>query len=78
MTIDWIFTFNLSSEENKYYTQINFMNMPPSVSIRFRNFRYYTNVEFRSAFTMRKNVVIRNKKLNDQSVNLTVPMMHQN
>jgi len=34
MAIDWIFTFNLSSEENKYYTQINFMNTPPSVRSR--------------------------------------------
>jgi hypothetical protein len=35
LTIDYIFTFNLSYEENKYYTRINFLNMPPSVSLLF-------------------------------------------
>jgi len=31
LTVDYIFTFNLSYEENRYYTKMNFMNTPPKV-----------------------------------------------
>ena len=33
LTVDYIFTFNLSYEENKYYTKMNFMNTPPKVCL---------------------------------------------
>ena len=29
--INWIFTFNLSKEESKYHTRMNFLNTPPTV-----------------------------------------------
>jgi hypothetical protein len=32
LTTDYSFTFNLTREENKYITRINFMNMPSGVS----------------------------------------------
>ncbi len=32
LQIDFQFTFNLSKEDDKHYTQINFMNTPPAVS----------------------------------------------
>ena len=35
LAVDYIFTFNLSYEENKYITKMNFMNTPPKVSFAF-------------------------------------------
>ena len=36
LTVDYIFTFNLSYEENRYYTKMNFMNTPPKVCFAVR------------------------------------------
>jgi len=33
LTANYIFTFNLSYEENKHYTKMNFMNTPPQVGL---------------------------------------------
>ena len=34
LVTDYQFTFNLSKPEDKHYTQINFMNIPASVTNR--------------------------------------------
>ncbi len=35
LTTDYQFTFNLSKEDDRFYTQINFMNIPHTVSSNF-------------------------------------------